>query len=151
MTKQTSANQYQELVLPGVVYFGVGLVIGAAIGLIALPFGNFWGLAFFTLTIVGWFTAGILSSKRIRISSETLIVGPANIPRNLLGVAVSIPKQEATLEQGRKLNALSFVSFQFGVSTLVKVELRDPSDKTPYWLFATRQPELVAEILNRSN
>jgi hypothetical protein len=29
----------------------------------------------------------------------------------------------------------------------VRVELTDPEDPTPYWLFSTRRPQRVAELL----
>jgi hypothetical protein len=29
----------------------------------------------------------------------------------------------------------------------VRVRLTDPADPTPYWLFSTRRPERVAELL----
>jgi hypothetical protein len=33
------------------------------------------------------------------------------------------------------------------VSPVVKVELTDPQDPTPYWLVSTRRPERVVEAI----
>jgi hypothetical protein len=47
------------------------------------------------------------------------------------------------------LDTRAFTRFQIGVKSLVKIELVDPQDPTPYWLIATRNPEVLAGLINK--
>ncbi len=59
-----------------------------------------------------------------------------------------IEHKDQFLERGHKLSTLAYTRFQIGVKGLVKVELQDENDPTPYWLVATKHPEVLAGYLN---
>lgn len=101
-------------------------------------------------TLVTWTLLGLLTAKTITIDEQNLKVGKAVIPRSQLGLAEVIGKESLMQQRGPKLNSLAYVQFQSGVQTMVKVEITDQNDPTPYWLFSSRQPEIVAGILNKS-
>lgn len=84
----------------------------------------------------------------IELSNESLRVGKAVIPRSALGQATPIAADEAFAERGPKLNALAFIKFQPTVKTLIKIEVTDPQDPTPYLLISTRRAVALANKLN---
>jgi hypothetical protein len=92
---------------------------------------------------------GIGLAPTVSLSDKYLQVGRANISTNLISKASEIPASEAFMERGAKLNPKAYFRFQLGVKGLVKVEINDPADPTPYWLFASRNPDLVVGYLNK--
>ena len=90
----------------------------------------------------------LVKAPVLEVTTTSLRVGRARIARTHLGVAVVIEEQNAFAERGHLLDARAYTCFQSSVRTMVKVNIMDESDPTPYWLFSTRQPELVAQALN---
>ena len=107
------------------------------------------GLVIGSVLAVGIAVAMVMNSPIIELDSQQLRVGRARIPLKLLGKAEFISKREAFTERGPKLNIRAFIKFQFGVSTMVKVTIKDKNDPTPYWLFSSHQAEFVAALLNK--
>ena len=77
-----------------------------------------------------------------------LQVSRAVIATKHLGLAYVVERQDQFSERGQKLSTLAYTRFQIGVKGLVKIEIVDESDPTPYWLVATRHPEVLAGYLN---
>ena len=71
------------------------------------------------------------------------------IPLKLLGKAEVIEREHQFEELGRNLDARAWLCIQASVKKLVKVELQDPNDPTPYWLITTRHPEELAALINK--
>jgi len=90
----------------------------------------------------------ILLSPVIELTADTLRVGKAMIPTSALGLATPIRASDAFAERGPKLNARAFIKFQPTVKTLIKIEITDPQDPTPYLLFSTRRAEILANAIN---
>ena len=149
MSKNNLPNRYRELVLPGLSYFFVSLPIAVGAAMIVLPFGQVGSAIAGFGTLFTWIGIGFLVAKVIVIDDQSLQVGKAKIARSHLGLAEAIRKENAVKERGPKLHSMAYVLFQFGVSTLVKVEIKDANDPAPYWLFSSRQPDVVAELLNK--
>jgi len=106
--------------------------------------GSIFGLAG-TLVIV---VLMIVSSPTITVSATEVHVGRATITRKLLGNVTVIDKQDQHLAKGPQLDARAYLSLQPSVSGLIRLEIKDPKDPTPYWLFSTRKPDLVAELIS---
>ncbi len=145
-----SQNQaiYRERVVPGPGGF-IPLVLIAPTGFLTLsPINANLGVligVFGTALVVALL---IWLSPVIELTDKTLRVGKAEIPRGALGLASPIESADAFSERGPKLNALAFIRFQPTVKTLIKIEITDPQDPTPYLLFSTRRPELLAKAIN---
>jgi hypothetical protein len=89
----------------------------------------------------------ILSTPAVTVTGRTLQVGRAVIERRLLGPAEAFRKEEATAERGTRLNGLAYLCIRGWIDPVVRIEINDPSDPTPYWLTSTRRPEeLVAAL-----
>jgi hypothetical protein len=150
MASNIESSNYSERVVPSLSYFIAGLVIPMISGLIALPFVDelLWLVP--TITYGTYVGIGLYLAPRVVITNDSLTVGKATIPRQFVGLTRDIPVAERFAERGSKLDPKAYIRFQVGVAGLVKVEIKDPEDPTPYWLFATRNPDLVTAYLNRA-
>jgi Protein of unknown function (DUF3093) len=89
----------------------------------------------------------IAKSAQIVVTSSLLKVANASIGREHISNVVVIPKGEGFAARGRELDPRAWIHFQGSVPTLVRVELNDPADPTPYWLFSTRKPDEIKRVL----
>lgn len=89
----------------------------------------------------------ILSTPSITVTPETLQVGRATIERRHIGAVTPFRGKDATAERGPRLNGLAYLCIRGWVDPVVRVEITDPSDPTPYWLTSTRRPEQLAKVL----
>jgi hypothetical protein len=149
MSNSDSPVRYAERVLPSLTFFAALLFLPVAVIAILIPFS---AVVAATSAVISYICATALVwllSPRITIDKDFLTVGKASIPIKYLGDASVIERSEAFVERGRNLNPLAFTRFQIGVNQLARVELKDSDDPTPYWLFSTRNPELVASYLKK--
>ena len=149
MSKNASGFAYRERLLPGISFYIASLVIPVASYLICLAFSAEIALYAAVFTEVLLIALSVLASPSIRISEGLLKVRKASIPLEFLGESEVISKAEGFLERGRKLDPRAYVSLQVGVKTLIKVEIKDSADPTPYWLFATRNPLVLKKLLTK--
>jgi membrane protein implicated in regulation of membrane protease activity len=89
----------------------------------------------------------ILSTPTITVTASTLRVGRATIERSFIGTATAFRRAEATAERGTRLNGLAFLCIRGWVDPVVRIEITDPTDRTPYWLTSTRHPEKLVAAL----
>lgn len=104
-----------------------------------------YGAAVVVAVIV--FTLLIVSTPRIRVTSTTLTVGRATIERQYLGDVRWFTGDDATHQRGPGLNGLAYLCIRGWISPVVRIEVTDPEDRTPYWLTSSRHPERLAAAL----
>lgn len=100
---------------------------------------------------IGLFLAVVImllaGSPKIEVTTGELVAGRARVPVRLIGTVTAFRATDATLQRGRLLDARAWLLIRGWVSPVVKVELTDESDPTPYWILSTRRPDaLVAAI-----
>lgn len=89
----------------------------------------------------------VVSTPAITVTGSTLRVGRAGIERRFVGTVSAFRSKEATAERGTRLNGLAFMCIRGWIDPVVRIEITDPSDRTPYWLASTRRPdELLAAL-----
>jgi len=89
----------------------------------------------------------VVSTPTITVTRDSLRVGRATIDRKFVGTAEAFKKGEATAERGTRLNGLAYMCFRGWIDAVVKIDITDPADRTPYWLVSSRRPdELVAAL-----
>lgn len=139
--------EYQERVLPKWTSFLPLLIVYPTFWLTMAPFnallGSIFGIAV-TLVIAA---VMVVMSPKITVSASEVRVGRAHISRKLLGNASLVQKQDQFSAKGPQLDARAYLSLQPSVSGLIRLEIKDPKDPTPYWLFSTRKPEVVAQLI----
>jgi hypothetical protein len=64
-----------------------------------------------------------------------------------VGAASAFTGVHAVAERGPNLDARAWTRFRAGIGAVVRLEIVDDADPTPYWLFSTRRPELLVSAL----
>lgn len=119
---------------------GAGILVFAPISLAA-------GLTAAVVLFVIIAVLLVLSTPAITVTDSTLRVGRATIERRFVGAASAFRGPEATAERGTRLNGLAFLCIRGWIDPVVRIEITDPSDRTPYWLTSTRRPEELLAAL----
>lgn len=91
----------------------------------------------------------VLSTPSLTVTAATLRVGRATIERRFIGSVEAFRGGEATAERGTRLNGLAFMCIRGWIDPVVRIEITDPSDRTPYWLASTRHPDELVGVLSR--
>lgn len=93
----------------------------------------------------------MLGKTTVRITTtdgETeLHVGDARLPVRYIGDVEVIAQPDKRVALGPGLDPVAFVVHRGWIGPLIRVEVADERDPTPYWLFSTRKPERVAALL----
>lgn len=138
---------YREWQYPRISSFFPLVLFIPAVWIVAAPFstniGLFIGAALALLAAI----LKLSAAKHISISADSITLGDAEIPRKIIGTVSSISQSEQFAARGSNLDARAFVFLKYGLPGMVKVEIKDPKDPTPYLLIATRNAdELVAAL-----
>ena len=149
MTILPATDLYKERVLPTVYFYIASITLPLSLFLVALPFSEVVSVSLALASIPLVLVLSWLGSPLITLNPQTLSIGQASIETKYLGKAEVVSPQEAFLERGVKLDSRAFTKFQIGVKQLVKIEIQDKQDPTPYWLIATRNPEVLAGLINK--
>jgi hypothetical protein len=139
---------YQEWQLPRASTFIPHLMVFPSFWIVLAPINADLGLILGILASALSVWIRFAMSKKIIVSEEFLQIGKATIPRSVLGQAIAISKSEQFSERGPRLDARAFVALK-ALSGLVKVQVEDSNDPTPYILISTRRPTQLAEALNK--
>ena len=149
MTIPPATDLYKERVLPTVYFYIASITLPLSLFLVALPFSEVVSISLALASIPLVLVLSWLGSPLIALNEQTLSIGQASIETKYLGKAEVVSAQEAFLERGVRLDSRAFTKFQIGVKQLVKIEIQDKQDPTPYWLIATRNPEVLAGLINK--
>lgn len=91
----------------------------------------------------------VLSTPAITVTEDSLTVGRATIERRFVGEVQQFRSDEATAERGTRLNGLAYLCIRGWIDPVVRIEITDPADSTPYWLASTRHPDRLTAALSR--
>ncbi len=149
MTNLSSPVLYQERTLPSLGFYAATLFVPVAVFVIALPFSEEVGIVLAVLSLALVLLATWIFSPLISLTADRLTIGKVKIETKYLGKAMSIEGDEVFMERGTLLDSRAYTVFQIGVKQLVKIDINDERDPTPYWLIASRNPEVIAGLLNK--
>ena len=140
---------YRERLWPAPwVFIATGLVIPASLLVflpISLPVGVAGAIGLYGAILI----ALIATTATIEVTDTDFRAGRARMPRSVIARAVPFEGAEATAERGVRLDARAWLLLRGWIPGVVRVELDDPQDPTPYWLVATRNSSRLAAALNR--
>jgi len=136
----------ERLWAPPALYLATALVIPASL-LVFLPISVLAGV----LVAIGMY-AGVLVllwalAPTLEVTDTEFRAGKAHLPRALVGEATAYTGAEATSQRGPVLDARAWTLFRGYVRGVVRVEVADPADPTPYWLVSARNPQAVVDAL----
>ena len=128
------------------LFISTALVIPASL-LVFLPINITAGIVSAIVLYAGCVAALIITSPTIEVTSKYFVAGRARLPIEFVGAASGFLDEDATLERGQRLDARAWLLIRGWVSPVVKVEVVDPDDPTPYWVVSTRHPAAVVAAL----
>ena len=149
MTINPATVLYKERVLPSVLFYLATLTLPVSLILVALPFSEVAGFLMAGTSIPLILGLTWLAAPLITLTESELRIGTVAIDKALLGDVEVITGANAFKERGVNLHSRAYTRFQIGVKELIKVEIKDELDPTPYWLIATRNPEVIAGLINK--
>jgi Protein of unknown function (DUF3093) len=147
MNEQRNEPLYSEWVLPSWTSFIPVLAVYPTLWITFLPINpviGVWAGIGLTFAVIAFM---VTKSARIAVSGANLQVGNAQIDRKFISSVEVIEPEAAFAARGRDLDPGAWIHFQGSVKSLVRVNLNDPDDPTPYWLFSTRNPAELKDCL----
>jgi len=138
---------YRERLWPAPwVFLATALVIPASL-LVFLPISTTVGIICAVVLYGAVLAALLLTSPLVEVTDALFIAGRARLPLGVVAGAQPFVGAAATAERGTRLDARAWLLLRGWIPGLVRVQLDDPSDPTPYWLVSSRQPKKLAAVL----
>jgi hypothetical protein len=139
-------NYHERLWASPWVFIATALVIPASI-LVFLPInqvaGPVVGVALYAAVLV----LIAVGSPSIEVTATEVIAGRARLPLRFVGSVAPYRGDDATDQRGTRLDARAWLLIRGWVSPIVRIDLTDPDDPTPYWIVSTRRPEEFAKAI----
>ena len=138
---------YRERVTPKWTSFLPLTLILPTFWLTFAPINAFAG--FFSGVLVSLATLVLMAvnSPVIEVSEQQLRVGKAKIPMKFVGKATLAPSGSRFSERVPNLDPRAYLALQNSQKGLIKLEISDKSDPTPYWVFSSKDPQSVIAAL----
>lgn len=145
-------NYRERLTVPPVWW----LILGGFAGSVWLTYHHAYGarvsvpagLGVLLLGAVALLAYGTLT---VAVDDTALTVGKARLPLSALGTIEARTGNGARLARGPELDPRAYTAFRGYLPAVVRVEVTDPADPTPYWLFSTRRPERLVAVLGAAH
>jgi len=141
--------RYRERLWPAAwVFVATALVIPASL-LVFLPISTTAGIVCAIVLYGAIVVTLLVTTPAVDVDDDLFTAGRARLPRTAIASVSSFSGPEATAQRGTELDARAWLLLRGWIPGVVKVQLDDPSDPTPYWLVSTRHPaELAAALKN---
>ncbi|MFC5501743.1 DUF3093 domain-containing protein [Lysinimonas soli] len=141
---------YRERLWPAPwVFLATALVIPASL-LVFLPISTTVGIICAIALYSAILAALLLTTPVVEVTDVLFAAGRARLPLAVVTVAEPFDGEAATAQRGTQLDARAWMLLRGWIPGVVRVQLDDPSDPTPYWLVSTRRPKKLAAVLNAS-
>jgi hypothetical protein len=128
------------LLLAGLV-FSVWLIYQHAYGLrVSAPAAA--GLFF-----VGGVTLLMYGRPRIVVEAGHLAAGSARLPLSAVGTVEALHSDAARAARGRELSPTAFWIVRGYITPVIRIEVVDDQDPTPYWLLSSRRPGQLKALI----
>jgi hypothetical protein len=88
-----------------------------------------------------------LGRTRVQVDGGELRVGEAALPLRFVGRVEIVDRRDKQAALGPELDPAAFVLHRGWIGPLVRVEVTDPDDLTPYWVFSVREPDRLLAAL----
>jgi hypothetical protein len=138
---------YRERLWPAWwVFLSTALVIPASL-LVFLPISPEAGVVVAVALYGAIVVALIVTTPVIEVTTRVLRVGRARIERTFVGAVTAHHGADAVAERGTRLDARAWLALRGWIPGVVRIEVVDDADPTPYWLVSTRNPEELAAAL----
>jgi hypothetical protein len=139
---------YRERLWPSPwVFISTALVIPASL-LVFLPISELAGVICAIVLYGAIVVTLLLTTPTLEVDDSLFTAGRARLPRTAVSQAFAFDGSEATAERGTRLDARAWLLLRGWIPGVVRVELDDSDDPTPYWLISSRHPGQLAHALS---
>ncbi|HTL41845.1 MAG TPA: DUF3093 domain-containing protein [Pseudolysinimonas sp.] len=139
---------YRERLWPSPwVFLSTALVIPASL-LVFLPISPPLGVVAAVILYAAILVVLLATTATIEVTASTFRAGRAHIERRLISAVHAYQGADATAERGVRLDARAWLLVRGWIPGVVRVELADPEDPTPYWVVSSRRPDELAAALS---
>lgn len=138
---------HREKLWPAWWLWIAAVIIGASVSLIFFPIDVTFGVLSMVAGIGLLLFALVVTTPSIEIRHGVLSAGRARISTDHIGQVVAHRGAAAREQLGPGFDARSYQCIRGWIDPVITVEITDPEDATPYWIFSTRNPEAVLEAL----
>lgn len=128
------------------VFLATALVIPASL-LVFWPINPTAGIIVAVVLYAGCCGLLVLASPVLTVTQREFVAGRARLPLEFVGSVSSYRDPEAKAQLGVKLDARAWLLIRGWIGPVVRIEVTDSDDPTPYWLVSTRRPEELAAAL----
>lgn len=91
-----------------------------------------------------------LGRVRVQVRDGELRAGPATLPLEFVGRVDVIHDRDAKrVALGPELDPAAYLLHRAWVRPVVRLEVTDPQDPTPYWVVSARDPDALVRALGR--
>ena len=109
--------------------------------LVLAPFDIMLGVIVSVIVYLAIVIPMALTSPVILVTDSELKVGKAHISREFISTVSAYSGSDAFAARGTDLDARAWILLRGWINPVVRVDINDPADPTPYWLFSSRKPE----------
>lgn len=138
---------YEEKLYPSFWLWLIALLFAGLSYMVLAPIGILAGV----IAAVGMFVLCAIvltaTTPRIVVTDSMLQVGRAGIERKHLGPVTGYRGEDAVYQRGPGLHGLAFLCLRGWIAPVVRIQVTDERDRTPYWLTSTRRPEQLVTAL----
>jgi hypothetical protein len=90
-----------------------------------------------------------LSRVRVQVTDGELRAGEARLSLRHVGQVDVVPRAGKQVALGPELDPAAHLVHRAWVGPVVRIEVTDPDDDTPYWIVSTRDPDALVAALGR--
>ncbi len=138
---------YRERLWPAPwLFISTALVIPASL-LVFLPINQTVGVIVAIVLYLGIVALLLVAAPAIEVTRDEFTAGKARLPISVIGEVTAAAGDEGRLERGQRLDARAWLMIRGWIDPVVRIELVDENDPTPYWLVSSRRPEAVIAAL----
>ena len=139
---------YRERLWPTFTWFLTGLLLIPAVILMLAPVNFTLAIVSSVIVYLGLVLFLVAKSPTVSFDGTTLRAGRGHIHLNFLELATPITGDAVFPALHTELDARAWLCIRGWAKGVVRIELNDPDDPTPYWMVSSRHPERLAETIN---
>ena len=143
----TQPAAYRERLWPGALGWAIAAGAGVVTTLALVPVNRTLALAAGAVVLAISVVVTIAAAPLVEVGAGELRAGRAHIPVALLGEGATVGPADRRSALGRDLDARAYVCLRAWIPEMVRWDVNDAADATPYWLVSSRRPgELRAAV-----
>lgn len=131
------------------LFISTALVIPASL-LVFLPINQTVGIIVAIVLYLGCVAGLLLGSPAIAVTDTEFIAGKARLPISIVGEVSGYSAMDARDQRGPQLDARAWLLIRGWIDPVVKVQVLDADDPTPYWIVSTRRPAEVIDAVHKA-